>query len=112
VITADSLKVHLPKDHRSGNCKGFAYIQYSDPELAKKAVQNLDGKPFQGRLLHIIPAEAKKHTGLDEVEISKLPLKKQQQIKRKSEAASSIFNWNSLYMNVGVLIPPRLQKRA
>lgn len=112
MITADSLKVHLPKDHRSGNSKGFAYIQYSDPEAAKKVVQNLDGKSFQGRLLHIIPAEAKKHIGLDEVEISKLPLKKQQQIKRKSEAASSVFNWNSLYMNVSIIISPRPQRGA
>jgi multiple RNA-binding domain-containing protein 1 len=102
--------VHLPKDHRSGKSKGFAYVQYENPEAATKAARNLDGKPFQGRLLHIIPADAKKYKALDEIEISKLPLKTQQQIKRKSEA-SSVFNWNSLYMNVSVLLLLRRQTR-
>ena len=83
----------------SGHSKAFAYVQYRDPGAAKMAVEKLDGKPFQGRLLHIIPADAKKHTAMDEIAISKLPLKKQQQIKRKAEA-SSVFNWNSLYMSV------------
>lgn len=95
----NTLQVHIPRDHRSGHGKGFAYIQYRDPEAAKKIVEKLDGKSFQGRLLHIIPADAKKHMILDEIEISKLPPKKQQQIKRKAEA-SSVFNWNSLYMSV------------
>lgn len=91
--------MHLSKDQRSGQSKGFAYIQYRDPEAAKNAVVDLDGKPFQGRLLHIIAADEKKHKSLDEIELLKLPLKKQQQIKRKA-AASSFFNWNSLFMSV------------
>jgi multiple RNA-binding domain-containing protein 1 len=36
---------------------------------------------------------------LDEFAIAKLPLKKQKQIKKKAEASSTTFNWNSLYMN-------------
>ena len=96
-------QVHLPMDYRSGKNKGFAYIQYSDPKAAMQALHDLDGQPFQGRLLHIIPSAAKKQAGLDKIAISKLPLKKQQQIKRKFEAASSTLNWNSLYMNVGLL---------
>lgn len=59
-----------------------------------------DGTIFQGRLLHIISAESKRDTKLDEFAISKLPLKKQREIKRKADAAGSTFNWNSLYMNV------------
>jgi multiple RNA-binding domain-containing protein 1 len=59
----------------------------------------LDGEPFQGRLLHILPAANKRETKLDDFAISKLPLKKQKQIKKKAEASSTTFNWNSLYMN-------------
>jgi len=59
----------------------------------------LDGEPFQGRLLHILPAEAKRENKLDEFALAKLPLKKQNQIKKKADAASITFNWNSLYMN-------------
>ena len=36
---------------------------------------------------------------MDEFELSKLPLKKQNMMRKKAEAASSSFNWNSLYMN-------------
>lgn len=74
-------------------------MQYSDPTAAAEAFHNLDGEPFQGRLLHILPAAAKRENKLDEFAISKLPLKKQKEIKKKAEASSTTFNWNSLYMN-------------
>lgn len=46
-----------------------------------------------------MPGNAKRDTGLDEFEISKLPLKKQNMIRKKAEASSNSFNWNSLYMS-------------
>ena len=64
-----------------------------------EAFQSMDGATFQGRILHIIPANARRDTALDEFEISKLPLKKQNLIRKRAEAASSTFNWNSLYMS-------------
>lgn len=73
------------------------------PESAIAAYRELDGKDFQGRLLHVLPASAKKTYKLDEFEISKLPLKKRQQLKRRAEATSATFSWNSLYMNVSNL---------
>ena len=96
--------MHLPIDTRSGHNKGFAHVLYSESESARKALQALDGKPFQGRLLHIMPAKPKKEGGLDDYAISKLPIKKQQQIKRKADAASSSFTWNSLYMNADAVM--------
>lgn len=74
-------------------------MQYSDPNAAAEAFHNLDGEPFQGRLLHILPAAGKRDKVLDEYAISKLPLKKQKQIRQKAEAGSTTFNWNSLFMN-------------
>ena len=65
-----------------------------------QALKEVDGTIFQGRLVHILPAAAKRETKLDEYALSKLPLKKQKQIQRKAEASSSTFNWNALYMNV------------
>ncbi|PBP17819.1 hypothetical protein BUE80_DR011506 [Diplocarpon rosae] len=90
-------EVHLPVD-AAGASKGFVLIQYTDPTAAAEAFQSLDGESFQGRLLHIIPASAKRETKLDEFAIAKLPLKQQKQIKKKAQATSS-FNWNSLFMN-------------
>ncbi|KFZ14464.1 hypothetical protein V502_06062 [Pseudogymnoascus sp. VKM F-4520 (FW-2644)] len=91
-------EIHLPLD-ASGVSKGFVLVQYEDHAAAAEAFHNVDGEPFQGRLLHILPAAAKRDKKLDEFEIAKLPLKKQRLIKKKAEATSSVFNWNSLYMN-------------
>ncbi|KAM0455214.1 hypothetical protein ACHAPV_000503 [Trichoderma viride] len=89
-------EVHLPSN-ASGARKGFALVLYDDSSDAVKAFQALDGVTFQGRILHIIPAEAKKLQ--DEFGMSKLPLKKQNLIRKKVEASTSVFNWNSLYMS-------------
>ncbi|KAL3463362.1 hypothetical protein BJX64DRAFT_287386 [Aspergillus heterothallicus] len=97
-------EIHVAFDTRFTKSKGFAYIQYADPDAAVEAYKNLDGKHFQGRLLHILPASQKKTYKLDEHELSKLPLKKQKQIKRKQDASSSTFSWNSLYMNADAVM--------
>ncbi|KAL4884528.1 hypothetical protein BJY04DRAFT_225708 [Aspergillus karnatakaensis] len=97
-------EIHVAFDTRSTTSKGFAYVQYVDPDSAVEAYKTLDGKHFQGRLLHILPASQKKTYKLDEHEISKLPLKKQKQIKRKQESSSSTFSWNSLYMNADAVM--------
>ncbi|KAL6889274.1 RNA-binding domain-containing protein [Trichoderma longibrachiatum] len=90
-------EVHLPTS-ASGVGKGFALVLFDNPSDAVNAFQALDGVTFQGRILHIIPAEAKKQS-LDEFGMSKLPLKKQNMIRKKAEAATSVFNWNSMYMS-------------
>lgn len=90
----------MPVSKSSGSAKGFAFVHFKDPEHAVEAFNQNDGTIFQGRLLHIISAKQKKDNKLDEFALSKLPLKKQKEIKRKTEAATSTFNWNSLYLNV------------
>ena len=70
-----------------------------EPADAGKALLALDGRDFQGRLMHILPSSDKKTQNLNEFEISKLPLKQQRAIKRKTQASTSSFSWNSLYMN-------------
>ncbi|KAK2592378.1 Multiple RNA-binding domain-containing protein 1 [Conoideocrella luteorostrata] len=91
-------EVHLPVT-AAGSTKGFALVLFADPSDAVKAFQALDGATFQGRIIHIIPANAKREQGLDEFGISNLPLKKQNMMRKKAEAASTSFKWNSLYMS-------------
>lgn len=67
---------------------------------AVEAYKHFDRKIFQGRLLHILAAAPKRENRLDEYALSKLPLKKQRELKRKAGAATTQFNWNSMYMNV------------
>lgn len=82
-----------------GKGKGFAHVSFSDPASAIAAFEEADGKPFQGRLLHVIPGQPKKDHQLDDYAISQLPLKKQNLLRKKAQAATSTFNWNSLFMN-------------
>jgi multiple RNA-binding domain-containing protein 1 len=91
-------QIHLPLD-AAGKSKGFVLVQYDNPNAAAEAYHNLDGEPFQGRLIHILPAEGKREKKLDEFAIEKLPLKKQKLIKKKAEASSTTFNWNALYIS-------------
>lgn len=93
-------KVHLPIDNKTNASKGFAYINYKNPMDAVEAFKHLDKKIFQGRLLHILPAAPKRENKFDEYALSKLPLKKQRELRRKASAATTQFNWNSMYMNV------------
>jgi multiple RNA-binding domain-containing protein 1 len=90
--------VHLPLD-AAGRSKGYAFILFSDGASAVEAFQKSDGKTMQGRILHVLPASAKKESKLDEFAISKLPLKKQNMIRKRAEAASTSFNWNTLFMS-------------
>lgn len=83
--------------------KGTAYVQFSNPDSAEAAMREADGQTFQGRLLHVLPAKPKRDF-LDEFALSKLPLKKQNEIKKRRETASKTFSWNSLYMNPDAVV--------
>ncbi|QIW98103.1 hypothetical protein AMS68_003621 [Peltaster fructicola] len=97
-------EVHVSVSKKTGTGKGFAYIQFSDPDAAEAAFTGKDGQIFQGRILHILPAAAKREDKLNDFELSKLPLKKQQQIQRRRTAANTQFNWNTLYMNPDAVV--------
>ncbi|RMZ78381.1 hypothetical protein DV738_g3947, partial [Chaetothyriales sp. CBS 135597] len=92
-------EVHVVKDKRTGTSRGTAFVQFFHAADASQALTEVDGRPFQGRLIHILPASDKKDTKLNDYEISQLPIKKQKALKRKAEASSASFSWNSLYMN-------------
>lgn len=92
-------EVHMAVDTRTGKPKGFVYVQFATPSDAVAAYEALDKQIFQGRLLHILPGEPKKDHRMDEFALKNLPLKKQRELQKKSQAALAKFNWNSLYMN-------------
>lgn len=92
-------EVHVALDTRTGQSKGFAYIQFKDADDAIRAYIELDKQIFQGRLLHILPADAKKSHRLDEFDLKNMPLKKQRELKKKAQASRQTFAWNSLFMN-------------
>ena len=94
----------MPVDSRSGYNKGFAHVAFESPDTAQIMLKILDQTPFQGRLLHILPSLERQPPKLDDFALSRMPLKKQQQIKRRAEAASTAFNWNSLFMSSDAVV--------
>ncbi|CEP61586.1 RNA-binding ribosome biosynthesis protein MRD1 LALA0_S03e06194g [Lachancea lanzarotensis] len=92
-------EVHVALDTRTGKSKGFAYVMFKNPDDAVTAYVELDKNIYQGRLLHILPADEKKSHRLDEFDLKNLPLKKQRALKRKANASQDSFSWNSLYMS-------------
>ena len=96
-------EVHMPIARDTKKSKGYAYILYLLPEHALKAYEALDMQTFQGRLLHIIPAEEKppaKEEDILGVNGTKLSAVKKDKEKKRRNLAGNDFNWNSLYMSV------------
>ena len=55
-------EVHLPIDKTTKRITGIGFVTFVMPENAVTAFNELDGKIFQGRFLHIMPAKTKKAT--------------------------------------------------
>ncbi|KAI8645694.1 hypothetical protein BD408DRAFT_411386 [Parasitella parasitica] len=99
-------EVHMPIARDTKKSKGYAYILYLLPEHALKAYQDLDMKTFQGRLLHIIPAQEKppaKEEDILGVNGTKLSAVKKDKEKKRRNLAGNDFNWNSLYMSADAI---------
>eukprot|EP00040_Diaphanoeca_grandis_P044144 m.11430 g.11430 ORF g.11430 m.11430 type:complete len:941 (-) comp8809_c0_seq1:378-3200(-) len=91
-------EVTIPIDKETKKSKAIGFITYMMPEHALVAYQALDGQPFQGRLLHLLPAKEKKDlSGVDPDQSDDNNYKKNQIAKRKSESTDA-FNWNTLFM--------------
>ncbi|XP_052219695.1 probable RNA-binding protein 19 isoform X2 [Dreissena polymorpha] len=93
-------EVNLPVDSLTKKIKGFAFVTYMMPEHAVKAYTQLDGKVFQGRMLHILPGKEKNED--DEQFAEGSSFKKEKQAKQKALASSS-HNWNALFLGANAV---------
>lgn len=100
----ESKQIKVPQDFNSGHGKGFAFAEFDSVESAEEARGKLDGRILQGRLLHVLPAFARKDDKMDDFALSQLPMKKRKLAEKRAEAASSVFSWNSLYMNTDAVL--------
>jgi multiple RNA-binding domain-containing protein 1 len=90
-------EVTLPVDTQTEKVKGFAFVTYMFPEHAMKAFSELDRSTFQGRLLHVIPAEVKRGDSYNEMPKDGSSFKKQKASEIK-EGATRSHNWNALFL--------------
>lgn len=58
--TGDIGDIYIPRDHRSGDSRGFAFVRYYNKEEAEKAMEKLDGFDFKGRDLRVAFATRKR----------------------------------------------------
>ncbi|KAK3911907.1 putative RNA-binding protein 19 [Frankliniella fusca] len=92
----DISEILLPIDQRTRKVKGFAIVTFLLPEHAVKAYSELDGKVFEGRMLHLLPAKSK--PSIDELlEQEGLDFKKKKALLLK-KMATSTHNWNTLFL--------------
>ncbi|KAG6577163.1 hypothetical protein SDJN03_24737, partial [Cucurbita argyrosperma subsp. sororia] len=102
-------EVHLVVDKDTRRSKGIAYILYSHPEFAKRALEELDSSIFQGRLLHVMPAQLRKtfekpEENILEYQRSKSFKKKREEERKASEASGNTRAWNSLFMRPDTVV--------
>lgn len=92
-------------DSETKKSKAFAFVTYIVPENAIRAMNELDAKIFQGRLMHILPAKPvptaqakpsrQQQQNSKKGEGSAFKSKSEQELKANSERS---YNWNSLFM--------------
>ncbi|PWZ54498.1 Serine/arginine-rich splicing factor SC35 [Zea mays] len=47
------LDIYIPRDHRTGDPRGFAFVRYNYEDEARDAIDGLDGMRFDGRALMV-----------------------------------------------------------
>ncbi|KAL7412176.1 hypothetical protein BDY24DRAFT_370960 [Mrakia frigida] len=103
--------VHLPLSQQTHQPLGTAFVLFTNPKDALTAFTALDGRSFQGRLLHVLPGRAQLGVAGDGVAgvegaegtVKKATLKDGRGEKKKAEASKE-FNWAMLYMNSDAVV--------
>lgn len=95
-------EAHVCLDKGTRKSKGFAYVAFDRCHDAKRALEEMDGNIFQGRLIHVMPARRplQKEDGLEAEGGDKSALgryKDQKEAKKKTEAGNKVV-WNTLFM--------------
>jgi len=93
-------ETHLPLDEeRKG--KGFGFVQFMIPEHAHLAMSEVDGTPFQGRLLHIIPAKPQPE---QDIVASKSNTYKQKKENERRLMTGKKDGWNTSYIRSDTVV--------
>ncbi|NXE44068.1 RBM19 protein, partial [Ptilorrhoa leucosticta] len=102
-------EIHFPIDKLTKKPKGFAFITYMIPEHAVKALAELDGQVFQGRMMHLLPSTIKKEKVEDGDAEDSSSYKKHKEAKDKANSASS-HNWNALFVGTNAVADAMAQR--
>jgi multiple RNA-binding domain-containing protein 1 len=104
----DLTEVHIPKNYQTNKSFGYAYLSYATVESSIMALSEMDKTYFQGRVLHITPAQVKEEK-IKPVPVENNPKENLSNYKKeKKDMMKSNFdsetNWNYLFMNQNAVI--------
>lgn len=94
--------VHLPVDDQK-NSKGFGFITLATATDAGRALKELDGSDFQGRLLHILFANRNPKEAQDELHGS-MTFKERKDLQKRQEAMKNTTGWSASYLRGDAII--------
>lgn len=98
----------VPRD-KNKNSFGYGFVAFETTESAIIAMESMDKKVFQGRILHISPAKSKDikpSLSLNDLQVTqtkKSSFKKEKLIKLKSEFDKEA-SWNFMFLNQNAVI--------
>lgn len=113
-------QIHIPlNDDKCG--KGYGFVEFLIPENAKKAISELDGSSFQGRLLHLIQAkkqlehvlnenDANENGGSGSNKKSRLSSFQQKQEQERKKLANKRDGWNASHVRADTVIDALSEK--
>ncbi|GAU91865.1 hypothetical protein RvY_04042-2 [Ramazzottius varieornatus] len=104
-------EVKLPTDFITNQAKGYSIVTFMMPEHAVKAL-TMDGKAFQGRTIHVMPAKPKP----EETQSTKRnngtesSFKKEKSKQTKDDSTKAVHSWNSLFLGVNSVMDIMAQR--
>ncbi len=103
-------EIHIPKNYKTNQSFGYAYISFATVESCTLAVGELDEKFFQGRKLHISIAEKKQEkeqnniNDKNNINPSNKSDYKTEKKTRLQRSFDNETNWNYLFMNQNAVV--------
>jgi multiple RNA-binding domain-containing protein 1 len=99
------VECHIPVDDTNRN-KGYAFVKFSSDSEASNAMENLDGMPFQGRLVHIIPAREERNNADPEYGEDPMDMnhKMKKELERQKDATTNTAGWNASFIRGDVVV--------
>ncbi|XP_055350135.1 probable RNA-binding protein 19 [Paramacrobiotus metropolitanus] len=104
------VEITLPVDQMTKKCRGYGIVTFALPEDAVKALNALDGKDFQGRTLHVMPAQPKPEEQHTEKKPAKESSFKKEKAEKQKEDSQKAHNWNSLFIGVNSVVDAMAQR--
>eukprot|EP00924_Labyrinthula_sp_SR-Ha-C_P013397 augustus_masked-scaffold_5-processed-gene-1.5-mRNA-1 protein AED:0.03 eAED:0.03 QI:0/-1/0/1/-1/1/1/0/688 len=83
--------------------KGFGFIEFEVQQHAIRAQSKADGHSFQGRILHVMPANAEKLRFQENSGEGSSAFQKEKDLERKKNAGN-VANWNSLFLRTDAVL--------